>query len=320
MARTHYDTLGVRQDATQEEIEAAFERLRNSIHQYRLHEYYTAYFNINTVPQRMLYDYMLKAGHTDSDAALRDPSFNYIKYREELRKIQKKHAPGGKDLQVTVSVELQTAINGGVVEAIVKQQVVCKRCAGHGFIESKCGRCDGEGTYYGYYTCDVCSGRKAVRYSCSHCKGNGMVYEEGKLNIRVPKGVVDCSVVTVKGKGIPNEYGEKAGDLFIKIKVKDTPDWTTRGSNLTGKIFIPFHVALLGGTVSVKMPTDKILDIAIPAKTGANKKLVEEDAGLYDNANKTTGKATFWTVITVPSTKAALSTEEEAILRGMMKI
>lgn len=72
------------------------------------------------------------------------------------------------------------------------------------------------------------------------------------------------------GKGNAPVQGEgKAGDLFVRLKVKPSPLFKRQGADVYTETTIPFTTAVLGGTV--KIPTvDGDVELKVPSGTQPN--------------------------------------------------
>ena len=58
--------------------------------------------------------------------------------------------------------------------------------------------------------------------------------------------------IRLKGKGSPGYQGGSAGDLFLKVTVKEKSGFKREGQNLYNTVSIPFITAVLGGDVTVQ--------------------------------------------------------------------
>lgn len=76
----------------------------------------------------------------------------------------------------------------------------------------------------------------------------------------------------VTGKGTP-------GDLFVRIRVAASKQFTRQGANLFHQAKVPFHTALLGGKVRVPT-TDGEVDVRLPAGTQQGEEMVLKGRGV----------------------------------------
>jgi len=82
--------------------------------------------------------------------------------------------------------------------------------------------------------------------------------------VRIPKGVQAGQSIRLTGKGGPGQNGGAAGDIYLRVRYAQHPDWGVRGSDLLGEVKLAPWEAVLGATVSV--PTlEKPVKVKIPA-------------------------------------------------------
>ncbi|KAH8923127.1 DNAJ protein [Atractiella rhizophila] len=77
----------------------------------------------------------------------------------------------------------------------------------------------------------------------------------------------------ISGKG-------KSGDLFIRISVQPSTDFRRQGSNVYHDISVPFHVALLGGTVKIPTLEQGQEALKIPAGTQPGQEITLAGRGI----------------------------------------
>lgn len=79
--------------------------------------------------------------------------------------------------------------------------------------------------------------------------------DQGKiqaLEVNIPAGIETGQSIRLKGKGSPGYQGGSAGDLFLKVTVKEKSGFKREGQNLYNTVSIPFITAVLGGDVTVQ--------------------------------------------------------------------
>jgi len=74
---------------------------------------------------------------------------------------------------------------------------------------------------------------------------------ERKINVRIPPGTRNNSLLRVKGKGQPGINGGPPGDLLLRVKVLPHEIFTMKGHNLHCQVQVPLTTAILGGKVDV---------------------------------------------------------------------
>ena len=159
----------------------------------------------------------------------------------------------------------------------------CKSCGGSGAKNSSsiktCPRCGGSGsirisqrTPFGVMqttrTCDNCRGKgRIIEEKCDECKGKGRVIRERTIKVRIPAGVDNGQMLTMRGEGGAAESaGGNNGNLIIIFKVSPHPIFKRDGVNLHMDYPITFIQAALGAKMEI--PTMQgMLPIDIPEGT-----------------------------------------------------
>jgi DnaJ-class molecular chaperone len=96
------------------------------------------------------------------------------------------------------------------------------------------------------------------------------IKEEGHtrtVDVRIPVGVGDGSRVRVPGEGEQASGGGRAGDLFLRIRMKPDPRFERRGRDLHSQVAVPVTTAVLGGEAEVPIVGDRPLRLKIPPTT-----------------------------------------------------
>lgn len=68
----------------------------------------------------------------------------------------------------------------------------------------------------------------------------------------VPRGVTDGIILRMKGKGNQSGKNTEAGDLLLKVKIKNTSNFSREGQNIHSVKQISVTQAILGGSASIK--------------------------------------------------------------------
>jgi molecular chaperone DnaJ len=76
-----------------------------------------------------------------------------------------------------------------------------------------------------------------------------MVEVPKEIRVRIPRGADSGEMIKVEGEGEPGRHGGVAGDLYIRLSVKDHPIFERKGADLYLKKEIPFTQAILGGKI-----------------------------------------------------------------------
>jgi DnaJ-class molecular chaperone len=117
-------------------------------------------------------------------------------------------------------------------------------------------------------TCPTCGGTGIQNAkACPTCGGLGVVARVKTLEARIPPGVHTGSVVRLGGEGGPGVGGAPRGDLRLNITVLPHPRFERKGDNLHITLPVPLYTALLGGEVRVPTLRGTNLALRIPPET-----------------------------------------------------
>lgn len=203
----------------------------------------------------------------------------------------------GRDLKYDLAVEFEEAALGTEKTVTIRKPMPCEPCAGRGAAPGtsvrKCQTCDGKGEvkfqrrlFSAARTCATCKGSgKKIETPCTHCEGTGAMVGNADMTIKVPAGVEDGAVRTVRGAGEVAAGG--AGDLHVTIRVTEHPLFSRNGPDVHCTVPVSFPQAVLGtdleiptleGKVTMKLPpgtqSGKIFRLrgkGIPAYGGVGK-------------------------------------------------
>ncbi len=280
--KDYYDILGVRRDASDEEIEKAFQKLKRT-YQYLPHaqskaaaiclkEIKEAYDVLSDKEKRKKYDLegqvSIDEYYWEDERDEEEPPLAGFEdvFEESLLLIEKKkdeHPRRGRDIYLTLELNFLESIWG--VERKVKweREVNCSSCQGRGWQEDKptkiCPFCGGAGqTQVGLWpevflqTCHICLGRGRIfQQICTACLGKGRRKQEANLPVQVPPGVDEGCKIYLMGKGDEGKNGGEDGDLIIKIKISKSPLFQKCGQDLYLTVPLPINNELLGREIEV---------------------------------------------------------------------
>ncbi len=81
-------------------------------------------------------------------------------------------------------------------------------------------------------------------------------YGGDDFDIKIPAGIKNGEKMRLKGKG--KSYNGQRGDLFLHVEVAESPEYERDGDDLSKSIDIPLKTALFGGKVSVSTPHKEV--------------------------------------------------------------
>ncbi len=285
--KNYYDTLGVKKDATEEEIKAAYKKLVKQYHP-DLHpgdklaaEKFKEINEANEVlsdPQkRAAYDYEQEhpgmggmggmgggfgGGGFGGFGDIFDSIFQGFGGGATVQR-----DTSGEDIQLQMELSFMDAAKGCRKEITYSRNEPCAACNGtgakNGTAFRSCQKCGGKGqvrftqeTMFGRTVrvgaCPDCRGTgKIVTDKCPDCKGKGYLRRETKLTLDIPAGADTNSYIRKRGYGQASTEGGEAGDLIVVFRVQPHKLFRRKNMDLYLDLPIPFLTATLGGTVRV---------------------------------------------------------------------
>ncbi len=283
--RDHYEVLGVRREATPEEIKSAFKKLaaqshpdRNqsdpSAHE-RFKEINLAYQVLSDSDRRAMYDrFGHRAEEPGSPFAGNGPfpggfvDIGDIAIDGILGDLLGVFGVGRGDkgeLKRELELSFEEAAFGCDKQMRYERVIACTDCRGSGAatgtVAESCSACNGRGRVrfqQGIFplaverTCSRCRGSgRTVRNACSSCKGSGLMTATDTIRVAIPAGVEHGATRLVGGAGNKPRPDKPAGDLEITITVRAHPFFKRVGDDVVCTVPVTFTHAALGGEVDV---------------------------------------------------------------------
>ena len=286
--RDPYEVLGVRRDASEQQIKKAFRALARELHpdvnahdpqaEEKFKEAAEAYEILSDSERRATYD---RYGHDGLRSGGFAPNFEGFGSIGDLFDAffggggggggggpfgggRAGFAPGG-DVAVAVEVDLPQAATGAQVEVSFEAVERCEHCHGNGAepgtpIET-CERCGGSGrlqaltrTPFGQMVrtvvCESCEGDgRTAPQPCHECRGRGRVARPRTLEVDIPAGIADGQRIRLSGRGHAGEAGAPEGDLYVLVSVREDERFVREGEDLITALDVPAPLAALGGTL-----------------------------------------------------------------------
>ena len=174
----------------------------------------------------------------------------------------------GADISQTVDLTFMEAALGAKKTITFTRLEKCSTCNGTGAKDAAsfvtCDKCKGTGrvtyqqsTLFGTQivqgVCDKCGGSgKIVTNPCHDCGGRGVNSKKKVMNVTIPAGVENGSVMQLGGEGNASRtYGGRNGNLLLVIKVQKSNVFMRDGNDIVVEMPIPFSVAACGGDIDV---------------------------------------------------------------------
>jgi len=287
MSSDYYEILGVKRDASPEQIKKAYRQLAMKLHpdvasepdaSDRFKKVAEAYEVLTDPKKRDLYD---RGGDPLGGGAggfggfggpgtaggfdftnLVDAMFGQQGTRGPRSRVRR-----GQDALVRLDLELAEAAFGTTKALRVDTAVLCPRCSGSGAEDGsqpvRCETCHGRGdvtftqrSFLGdirtTQPCNVCRGYGTVIPNpCVECAGDGRVRSDRTINVKIPAGVNTGNRIHLASHGEVGPGGGPAGDLYVELQVAPHETFKRDGDDLEVVLRIPMTAAALGTEVSV---------------------------------------------------------------------
>ena len=257
MQKDYYNILGVKKDATQEEIKKAYKKLAIKYHPDKMagkseeekkeaEEKFKEINEANSVlsdeTKRRQYDQFgsmdgnfSNFGDFNGFGNMGDPFKAAYEFFNNGRYGGQHFVEKGEDVKITINITIQDALKGCDKKIKYKHDVPCSHCNVTGSsdgITHTCPTCGGTGMVSRqlrrgnmFFTetspCPDCKGTgKKVTNKCNYCGGTGFEKVEETIDINIPKGCFTGIVIPFEGKGSEtlSKNGIR-GDLYVHINV-----------------------------------------------------------------------------------------------------
>ena len=344
MAKDHYATLGVRKDATPDEIKRAYRRLARQLHpdvnpdaqtQERFKDVTSAYEVLSDPNKRQMYDMGGDPLSANGGAAgfggfgglgdIMDAFFGAgATHRGPRSRVRQ-----GNDALIHVQIDLTDAVFGATRELTIDTAVVCPTCTGAGTAAGThpdtCEVCKGRGevnqvtrSFLGQVMtsrpCPQCGGvGTVIRHPCSECAGDGRVRARRTISVAIPAGVEHGMRIRLSGEGEVGPGGGPAGDLYVEVEESRHPTFQRDGVDLHAVVPVPMSAAALG--TSLKLETlDGPVDIEIKPGTQSGAEIPLRGRGVPRLRGSGRGDLHVHLEVQTPT---KLDAEQEALLRKL---
>ena len=288
--RDYYEVLGLSKDASEADIKKAYRKVAKECHpdlnpddkeaEQRFKDASEAYEVLGNAEKKSQYDQFGHAGMNGQAGGGFGGGFSggggFGDIFEDIFDMfggggsggsRRKGPTRGADIRVGMNITFEEAAFGLEREVEIERTEDCSTCSGTGAKpgtdKKTCEKCGGTGqmkfaqnTPFGQIVrtaaCDECEGTgEKIESPCSSCHGTGREKKIKKLNVKIPAGVDNGSVISLKGEGEAGEKGGPRGDLYIYIEVEPHKTFERDGTNLYCEIPISFSQAALGADLKV---------------------------------------------------------------------
>ena len=184
----------------------------------------------------------------------------------------------GRDISIDIEINFKESIFGVQRKVLIQRTIKCEDCKGTGAAKgtemATCDQCNGQGnvrevkkSFIGSFSvnrsCEKCLGKgKIPKEKCSACFGIGIIKKQQEIKIDIPAGIQNGEMIRMSEEGEAVAEG-KAGDLYIKIHVKNDSRFHRDGDTISTVLNIKLSDALLGGEYEVET-LDGQMKVKIP--------------------------------------------------------
>jgi len=275
-----YELLGVRRDASDEEIKRAYRARARELHpdpghgnpesEARFKEVTVAYEVLRDPERRAQYDRYGPEGVFGGQGGM--GGFNFEGGLSDIFEAffgsmggtapRRRGPQPGADAEVRVGLEFAEAVFGTRKEISVRLPQTCASCEGRGTAPGTdpvtCADCQGTGelrrvrqSLLGQVVtsvaCSRCGGTgEMIPDPCRDCHGEGRRMEESTFTVEVPAGVEDGSTLRLAGRGAAGQRGGPSGSLYVHLAVTPDPRFERQADNLHTTLSVSMAQAALG--------------------------------------------------------------------------
>jgi len=319
--KDYYSTLGVRRDASEQDIKQAYRRLARKLHpdlnpgdkaaEARFKEINEAYEVLSDKDKRAKYDrYGDQWEHAEqfAQAGFQQGPFRQSGETQEFRfeegdlgsmfgdlfgnlggrGFRRTRSRESLDVDQPIEVTLEEAYHGTRRLISLQSEEVCPTCHGTG---------------------------RARNVACATCRGTGSVPRLQRIEVQIPPGVTDGSRVRIAGKGRQEPSGS-SGDLYLVVSVRPHDMFERKGDDLYVEVPVPLQVAMLGGEIQVPTPKGG-LALKIPPETQNGTTFRLGGQGMPHLGDSRRGDILAKTKVVLP---ANLSGEEKRLFEQLAKL
>jgi curved DNA-binding protein len=121
-----------------------------------------------------------------------------------------------------------------------------------------------------------------------------------RITVKIPAGLTDGSTIRLAGEGHPGAAGGPAGDLLLTVRVAPHPYFRREGNDLSVDVPITPAEAVLGAKVEAPTLSEGRVVVTIPPGTSSGRKLRLRGKGVPDRKTGTRGDLYVIAKIVVP--------------------
>jgi len=239
----------------------------------------------------------------------------------------------GEDIVETVVFELKDVLEEQQVSLKVRRLEVCPKCQGSrtepGTQPSRCQQCGGSGmvsstrqTFLGVFAtsapCPICNGSgQVIESPCKSCHGTGVTARDRTVDVTIPAGIVDGTVMRLSAAGNAGTGGGRSGDMLIRVRVKPDKVFEVDGPDLLAKLPVTYPELVLGTEIAVEHLSGESLRVKVPRGTQPGDVITLRSKGLPRLSGGGSGDMHLQVELDIPR---KLSKNEKQILMSLLEL
>lgn len=280
---SHYQTLGVAENATQEELKSAFRNLAKQHHPdmggdvTKFQQINEAYNTLNDPNSRAHYD------HTR-----RNPQHNHNPYAQAQHREFHFNFGGGPDPMSAFHEQFFSQFGFNVRQPARNRNI--RVGIDLDFLDT------------------ISPQTKVIEFKTTNSTDT--------LQLEIPAGIENGSVFTVAGRGDDANTAIPRGNLEVQINVRGHARFLRHAENIIEELTIDCFQAIMGCTIPIILPSGKIIELNIPVGTQHQSQFGVTDEG-FPRSNGTRGKYIAKINILIPS---ALTARQLELINEIQKI
>ena len=281
---THYETLGVTEAATPEELKSAFRKLAKTHHPdlggdiQKFQQINEAYETLSDPDKRAHYNHQLRNPHQQNPFANNMHPGNPFEFHFNMG--------GGNPFDFQDQIFQQFGFN-------VRQPARNRNIRIQLEVD---------------LLSTLHKQTKVVEYKTSNATET--------LQIELPPGINDGTAFNIQGRGDDSNPSIPRGNLEVVVKVLANSRYFRSGDNLFEDITIDCFQAIMGCKKTLHLPSGKQIELNIPAGTQHQAQFGVTDEG-FDRNNGTTGKYVARINVLIPT---ALTTDQLNLIAQIQQI